>query len=155
MTDEAQSTEDAVAVADEESGVPAEVDPPAADSDGNVEANWSVAVVPGEGASIHYRVTPSAETSSIRSVTASFVWAHHGIVKHSFAGSTYNDTMEPRAGQGTVGDMGADLTVFSNPPDDEGQVEAILAGMVNTEDGPQNFMFSKSVPLPESEDEEG
>lgn len=134
---------------DHEKTVPmAELRPPEPDVDDHVEAKWSVAVLPGESASIHFRVTPRAETSAVRSVTASFVASVHGMVEHTYAGSTMNDTMEPRSGQGLTGDTGVDLVVFEGRVPENARLEAILAGIVVTENGPANFLFTRSFELP-------
>lgn len=154
MSEETTSPEEATEEAsDHEKTVPmAELRPPEPDVDENVEAQWSVAVLPGESASIHFRVTPRADTSAVRSVTASFVASVHGMIEHTYAGSTMNDTMEPRPGQGLTGDTGVDLVVFEGRVPENARLEAILAGVVVTEDGPTNFLFTRSFELPSDDD---
>ncbi|MEM8934705.1 MAG: hypothetical protein AAGE94_26150 [Acidobacteriota bacterium] len=158
MSDETHATDEPTAEATAEAAESHTDDsapldePPAPDTDGKVDALWSVAVLPGESVSIHYRVTPSDASHSIRSLSTSFAWAVHGMIEHTFAGSTTNETMEPRDGQGAVGDMGVDLTVFSNLPESSGQLEAVLAGVVDTGEGSANFLFTKPVHLPDDDE---
>jgi hypothetical protein len=113
------------------------------DSDGAVDAKWSVAVEPRERVSIHYRVTPAGDGKAVTSVTASLVEMKDGMVMDTFAGATVTATLDPREGQGLTGDTGAQFAVFANRG--FGQVAAVLAGIVETEDGPRNFFFWRPV----------
>ncbi len=124
---------------------------PAPSTDEFVEANWDVAVIPGENISIHYRVLPLSEVNCITSVSASVVEKADGVVMHSFFGCTVSDSLAPKAGQGMVGDTGADISVFHNHHFKDSGLEAILAGTVRTEHGPANFFFSRPVDISEVE----
>ena len=113
------------------------------ETDGVVEAKWSVAVLPKQNVSIQFRVAPTGEGKAVTSVTASFVEMKDGMVMDAFAGSTANALIDAKDGQGLTGDMGADFSVFSNRG--FGQVAAVLAGIVNTDEGPRNFFFWRPI----------
>lgn len=113
------------------------------ETDGVVEARWSVAVVPKQNVSIQFRVAPTGDGKAVTSVTASFVEMKDGMVVDTFAGSTVNALIDAKDGQGLTGDMGADFTVFANRG--FGQVAAVLAGIVNTDEGPRNFFFWRPI----------
>lgn len=111
------------------------------EADENVTARWSVAVIPNENVSIHYEVSPNNEENAITSVTTSFALMKDHMVQHTFGGSTIHDLINPRAGQGSIGDSGVDSTVFPAKPD--GELVAILSGTVRTGETTANFFFQK------------
>ncbi|MEO1084032.1 MAG: hypothetical protein AAFY88_07305 [Acidobacteriota bacterium] len=112
------------------------------ESDDFVNAKFQVTLIPGENVSAHFSVLPKDSAHAVTSVTLSFVQKHEGIVVHSFAGSTVQEAIEPRDGQGAAGDAGVDVAVFNGRPED-GDLFAVLAGTVKTADGPANFFFSR------------
>lgn len=112
------------------------------ESDDYVTSRFSVAVIPGESVSSHFTVTPKDPKNAVTSVTLSFVQQHEGVVIHSFAGSTVQEAVEPRDGQGAMGDSGVDVAVF-NGRDQDGDLFSVLAGTVRTEDGPRSFFFRR------------
>ena len=116
------------------------------ESDDLVEARFSVTVMPQESVSAHFQVAPKDEKNAVTSVTVSFVKQHNGMVTHSFGGSTVQELLAPRDGQGAAGDSGVDVAVFAGN-DDEGDHFVVLAGTVRTEEGPQNFYFSRQFYL--------
>ena len=114
-------------------------------SDDHVEARWDVSVLPNDAVSIHYTVSPKDAKNAITSVSTSFVLLKKGMVFHNFAGSTTQELIAPRAGQGASGDCGVDTSVFSKF--NAGQLAAILAGTVRIGEGDdaetRNFFFQK------------
>lgn len=81
-------------------------------SDGNVTADWRVVVLPGENVSIHYTVAPKDAGDAITSVTTSFTLQKNHMVERTYAGSTFQDLISPRAGQGAVGNSGSTSRSF-------------------------------------------
>jgi hypothetical protein len=133
-----EPSEDAAQIAAQETAAANQVE-----SDGVVEARWSVAVLPKRNVSIQFRVAPTGDGKAVTSVTASFVEMKDGIVMDTFAGTTVNALIDAKDGQGLTGDMGADFTVFANRG--FGQVAAVLAGIVHTDEGPRNFFFWRPI----------
>jgi len=82
-------------------------------NDDNVTADWVVAVIPNENVSIHYTVAPKDEKDAITSVTTSFTLQRDQMVVHTFAGSTTQELISPKAGQGATGDCGVDAAIRS------------------------------------------
>ena len=60
---------------------------------------------------------------------------------HTYAGSTTQELISPRAGQGATGDCGVDASVFPAEPD--GELTAILAGTVRKGEETHNFFFER------------
>ena len=114
---------------------------PEPETDGVVNAHWSVAVIPNENVSIHYSVAPVNAEDAVTSVTTSFVLMKDHMIQDTFAGSTMQDLVAPKAGQGSVGDTGVDSTVFPAEPD--GQLTAVLSGTARQGENTVNFFFSK------------
>ena len=114
---------------------------PEPESDGVVNAHWSVAVIPNENVSIHYSVAPVNAEDAVTSVTTSFVLMKDHMVQDTFAGSTTQDLISPKAGQGSVGESGVDSTVF--PAEPAGQLAAVLSGTVRQGEDTVNFFFTK------------
>ena len=109
-------------------------------SDDFVEARWEVTTIPNESVSIHYTVSPKKPEHAVTSVSTSFVLLKKGVVFHTFAGSSVQELIEPRAGQGAKGDCGVDTSVFSRF--NAGRLAAILAGTVRIgEDALHTFFF--------------
>ncbi len=133
-----EPTEDAAQIAAEKAAAENQTE-----NDGFVEAKWAVAVVPKQTVSLHFRVAPTGQGKAVTSVTASLVEMKDGMVMDTFAGATVNALIDAKDGQGLTGDMGADYTVFSNRG--FGQVAAVLAGIVNTDDGPRNYFFWRPI----------
>ncbi|MEM1179332.1 MAG: hypothetical protein AAGM22_13365 [Acidobacteriota bacterium] len=115
-------------------------------SDDFVTAKFQLTIIPLENVSAHFAVTPTNDKNAVTSVTVSFVQKDNGMVVHSFAGSTVQEAIAPRGGQGAMGDVGVDVAVFNGRPED-GELYAVLAGTVRTEEGPHNFFFSKEFAL--------
>lgn len=110
-------------------------------SDDVVQARWSVAVLPGESASIHYAVSPKSQDDAVTSVTASFVLMQDQVVLRNFAGSTTAELISPKDGQGMTGDVGVDASVF--PEKHEGELAAVLSGTARHEGQTVNFFFKR------------
>lgn len=127
-----------------------EAQAPEASQDDHVKAEWDVTVLPGENISIHYRVTPLQDTAAVSSVSASVVEKKDGMIVHSFLGSTCSDSLNPKPGQGMVGDVGSDVSVFHGH-EVQGELSAVLAGTVRDGEHTLNFYFTKPVDLTEVE----
>ena len=116
--------------------------PDNSESDGNVTADWQVAVIPNENVSIHYIVAPVDGNDAVTSVSASFVLMKDGLLQHSYAGSSTQELISPKAGQGVTGDCGVDSSVF--PAERDGELVAILAGTARKGETTVNYFFEKS-----------
>lgn len=136
MSDEEQTTPEPSAAPD-----PQDAPDSLSQTDGVVNARWSVAVIPNENVSIHYVVSPIGAESAVTSVTTSFALMKDHMVNKTYGGSTAQELVAPKAGQGSIGDSGIDSTVFPAEPD--GQLVAILSGTVNDGKEPKNFFFSR------------
>ncbi len=111
-------------------------------SDDLVEARWDITVIPNDAVSIHYTVSPKSADDAITSVSASFALMENHVVLHNYAGSSTQDLIAPRPGQGATGDMGVDVSVFGDH--DKKALVGILAGTVRHGEEVQGFFFSRS-----------